>query len=1032
MDKGNILKSLVVLLLFCLAGKIANGSEIHRITIRDLELTSHMDQPAIQTIKLDQDGLLWIGTQHGIYKLDGSKLRRFGSDRPNIDWIPTSDIRSIIQTKKGKILAATYGAGLLEWSEESNRFFVSPLSDLLNTKYIESFLASDYELLWVGSTSGLQIVDPMFQRQHKFAFGQELVAKIGPPTSIVQDSFGNIYISTTGGLYIHRKTPDRFSKLEVITASLGENDLIRVLAPIDKNLIAMGSVQGEVLIFDTSSDRIVAQRTISGENNSNSITALQRQGDYLWIGTDKGLAYTDINLDTLSIITQENSSLSNNSIVSLLATPELLFIGTYDGLNNLKLSRFETFNQRNSGIYNDVAAFSEDAEGKLWIGTFNGLYFFDPTTQTNKRYSASNTSIELRDERIVSLMVHRNHLWIGLYRDGIQVIDLSSGEDVTPEMFTKKAIYAIQMLSQKDGDLWIATYNHGLFQYSSEKVHQYFKVEDNSQLVITSLIELSKDLLIVGTNSGIYSLNKTTGNPKKLDFSFESDRTPLVTAMARHPSGDVWVGTKEHGFYKWSLEHQQNNTWKLEPFSDPEELSSVTVNGILFDHAENAWISTQRGVIQLDQSGTLLDRYTVANGLQGQDFNTGAAFKDAAGKLYFGGLNGFNRIDPSHPPIAQLIPTMRFTNVSLPGSRKTQDLRTDDSDEVVIEHGEYLVNFSFSVLDYLDPSQNQYRHKLENFDPDWIDDGNHNAATYTNLPTGNYILRVQGANSSGVWNREGISLEVTVLPSIWLSWWAKCLYTLAAIFIGWVFKRTYNSYVIEKRAEALAEEMHEAMQRADDDIQEQIESQEALIKSVYRHNTSTLSLAKEYVALEDGVDLCDSNSEKPSSTEAISALSVLEKCLYYQENLLCADLKKYTDLIVSELLGDAPVNPETITTINEVSSDLIQVEYASPVAVIIFELVNNCIQHAFSPVSPANYVMISFKSSTSHHSNMLTHTLEVSDNGQGLPQSLSEPPLETLGLRSVELMSQKLSATLKISTEKGTVVSVEFDAIQPF
>ena len=255
------------------------------------------------------------------------------------------------------------------------------------------------------------------------------------------------------------------------------------------------------------------------------------------------------------------------------------------------------------------------------------------------------------------------------------------------------------------------------------------------------------------------------------------------------------------------------------------------------------------------------------------------------------------------------------------------------------------------VGDVLDPEKNEYRYMLEGFDPSWIENGTRNSATYTSLPPGHYTLRVQGANSAGVWNREGISIDIEVLPPPWLTWWAFTGYALLAIFFSWLATRAYDSYVIERRAKQRAIVMFEAAERADDEMQEQLEIHDELVKSVYRHSVATLNLVSEVIRIkgswlseDDAQEVTDGNIKR------VDALALLEDCLYYQNELLLADLNKFTDIIVSRLLKDSPTLEETVTTINEVSSRALPFEQASPLAIAMYELLENAIQHAFEGV----------------------------------------------------------------------------------
>src|SRR5690606_17628524 len=94
----------------------------------------------------------------------------------------------------------------------------------------------------------------------------------------------------------------------------------------------------------------------------------------------------------------------------------------------------------------------------------------------------------------------------------------------------------------------------------------------------------------------------------------------------------------------------------------------------------------------------------------------------------------------------------------------------------------------YTALNYIFPNNNQYAYKLQGFDRDWNYVGDQRVAIYTNLPAGDYTFRVKASNNDGVWNEQGASLSITVLPPFWQTWWAYLLYLLimSAVFFSFL------------------------------------------------------------------------------------------------------------------------------------------------------------------------------------------------------------------------------------------------------
>ena len=87
-----------------------------------------------------------------------------------------------------------------------------------------------------------------------------------------------------------------------------------------------------------------------------------------------------------------------------------------------------------------------------------------------------------------------------------------------------------------------------------------------------------------------------------------------------------------------------------------------------------------------------------------------------------------------------------------------------------------MYSFEFAALSYLDPPRNQYRYMLEGLDHSWNPvDSDHRIATFTTLPAGDYTLRIQGSNNRGVWNEQGVALQLKILPPWWGTWWFRAI-----------------------------------------------------------------------------------------------------------------------------------------------------------------------------------------------------------------------------------------------------------------
>ena len=160
--------------------------------------------------------------------------------------------------------------------------------------------------------------------------------------------------------------------------------------------------------------------------------------------------------------------------------------------------------------------------------------------------------------------------------------------------------------------------------------------------------------------------------------------------------------------------------------------------------------------------------------------------------MFFGGSNGFTAFFPGNvqddlyvPPVA--ITSFKILNKPVPiGRRSVLKRAIQYADSLTLSYEDSVFTFEFAALSYANSQKNRYRYKLENFDPGWNEVGSkQRLATYTNLDPGRYVFRVQGSNSDGVWNEEGVSLPILITPPWWSTNWFRALFAIVLLTLIW-------------------------------------------------------------------------------------------------------------------------------------------------------------------------------------------------------------------------------------------------------
>ncbi|MDG1751474.1 MAG: triple tyrosine motif-containing protein, partial [Thalassotalea sp.] len=342
------------------------------------------------------------------------------------------------------------------------------------------------------------------------------------------------------------------------------------------------------------------------------------------------------------------------------------------------------------------------------------------------------------------------------------------------------------------------------FNIETNKFQRFLHNPDDPQSLannnIWNIYIDKNDKVWVSTDHGLSLFNKdsesfTNFKHNSDDNSSLSHNSVWVTYQSS--DGQIWVGTSG-GLNKYN---ELTNTFTH--YRVHNGLASDTVYGILEDNNNSLWLSTTKGLSHFNPTKEEFKNYDVNDGLQSNEFNGGAFFKSKSGELFFGGINGFNHFYPENIKDDTTLPHVVLTDfrvnnehVVLTQDKTDKDNFTIDSvinelDELTLTYNEKLVSFEFSALHFSEPMNNQYAYMLQGFDDEWIyTDAKNRRATYTNLPSGNYILRVKASNGDGYWNEQGKSLKVTVLPPLWQTWWAYSFYVIAfVVLIGLILYR---------------------------------------------------------------------------------------------------------------------------------------------------------------------------------------------------------------------------------------------------
>jgi len=204
-------------------------------------------------------------------------------------------------------------------------------------------------------------------------------------------------------------------------------------------------------------------------------------------------------------------------------------------------------------------------------------------------------------------------------------------------------------------------------------------------------------------------------------------------------------------------------------------------------------MSTQKGISMLNESRTSFINYDPSDGLQGWEFSEPSAVKTHDGYFCYGGDNGFNLFHPDSIRKNNSIPSVVLRGIRIFDEPLKMDSSYTNLKSLKLSYKQNFFSIEFVALNYDHPEKNKYACQLIGFDKKVVHLGTNRIVSYTNVPHGNYTLKVMASNNDGVWNEAGYELHLVITPPFWVTWWFRALVLISFLSLVFLFfKRREN------------------------------------------------------------------------------------------------------------------------------------------------------------------------------------------------------------------------------------------------
>lgn len=799
MYKQLITATLLLWSFFCVKGNaLGNVSSVQHFTIEQ-GLSNH----SVNVVFQDSRGFLWIGTDDGLNRYDGYSFEVFKCGGLDVESIGGNRITAIAEDRKGNLWVGTKGKGISVLQQDSGRFIhfqhdPENSSSLPENSVYDFYLTPSGEM-WVKLGNHLSRYDEAADGFQSFGHFSNVFKQshyLGYP--IVQESDSTFLVGTKDGINRFYFAKGIFERLHIYEEQgVVFQEAVNQIQEIAKDQYLVAS-NGGLFLFepDKSMVRIPALLNFGASVAVNAIS-VDREG-IIWIGSNRGLEqfnasplaheiYGKRKGDTVSVIPHEITVMFEDA-------SGLLWVGTrFNGLYKVNLSRSK-FSFIGEGkedewpmrSYNISSVFT-DSHQSLWLGTLtSGLYMLDRSNKSLEHFVLNDQNYRDGHDAVEALFEDKEaNLWIGT-NSGIYNLE-ANRQAIKEFHYTYDTRYTTLLRENRitaiagdtaDG-IWFGT-QFGLFRYAGGKMFSFFKGEDDKGLVsdeISALCPDKKGGMWIGTTNGISYYNGSLGKMVSVEeMGLNNYVDKQVLSLALDVVGKLWVGTRS-GLYVISSEVQDSlYSEAVKGFGDE------MITAVLPDEKRRIWVSSSKGVSMYSPEGTIRS-FDVLDGLPGQLFNPGSAFRDADGTLYFGSVSGLCWLHPDSISYNLHRPRIAITDVSVCHRGDCMDVLQGALNELRIKYKPgIMLEVNYAALEFTQPQKNSYKLMLEGYDKDWRSVTNSNSITFSNLMPGKYKLRIMASNNDFTWNNQPLELPIVITPPLWMTKYAYAFYLLLIIF----------------------------------------------------------------------------------------------------------------------------------------------------------------------------------------------------------------------------------------------------------
>ena len=971
------------------------------INIENIIIDSKLRNNNIICIQQDEQGFLWIGTDWGLYKYDGYTFKEYlVTTNPSIIH---NNVKSLLLEGNNLWIGTKGGISILNTENNTIIASYSSKDSVLADNYVTKIIKDKKEGIWVTyATNKISKYLGNNQFQH-FNILTEGIDELFKVTEIIETTSNVFYLkmvceTTNVFAIVEAKIIDNIIRTTLIKQTT--EDVLFFFSKKDTPYLIESN---KLFKYNVTLKKLEFQRELfqNNEDFAKISTVYKDAKANIFVGTKINSFYNLNNKtfepENIVYINQEKSWINS----FFIDNSNLMWVATTGGLFKIKNNPIlfkKYLYEKSVGNRNKMRSIIQDKEGAIYAVNQKALFKYD--TILNK-FKNQHWIVDEKIANPYALLEYDEYSFlVGTQNSGINIYDKKANTSVPflKSYQTLSSNHVTKLLKDEQDILWIGTLD-GLHYYD-KKHDSLLKVVDNDSINSVEIQEIVHDIKTikphefwVGTSTGLYYLNVNDSVfPLKINIK-KIEKVPYTIRCLYIENNIIWVATQTNGVVKYNIINEET-----ELIDTSDGLSDNTVYSILKGDENELWIGTFNGLSRyaIDQNQFL--NYYEYNGLANNEFNSSSQLKASNGDLYFGGQNGISVVDLNKFKSDSTSYKLNVSSVYYYDSKndKNIEIGVDNTDlqQIALPNNPSFLTFEFSLTDYFEPKNNIYKYKVLGLQNEWSVLNNSNVLTFTNFPSGEYVLEVMASTNYGNWNKETILLPIKVEEIYYKTWWFFASWGILTFLLFYVFRRyeLNNIKKMEKLRLRISKDLHDEL------------------------GSALTGIAIRTDLINENIDEETKNKFlKEISIESRSAVDSLSDIVWALDstNNSIQDLYDRMESILFKLL--TPLKIRYFFTPYEVNKNLgLKPDDKQQLFLIFKEAITNIVKH-----SNATFVDVTITKEVGKLK------LKIHDNGTVFKNE--KHSLNGKGIKNMKLRADKMNSELKITINKGFIIELWFD-----